>query len=98
MMSAANDKTILITGASGFVATHVVKAFLEHGYQVRGTVRSEQTAVNVRKTFLEYSDRLSFTIVEDMAQPGAFDEAVRGVNGVGFIPLPLGKRRVDKLA
>ncbi|KAJ5648506.1 NAD(P)-binding protein, partial [Penicillium lividum] len=67
---------------SGFVATHVVKAFLEHGYHVRGTVRSEQTAVNVRKNFLGYSDRLSFTIVEDMAKPGAFDEAVRGVDGV----------------
>ncbi|KAJ5806288.1 NAD(P)-binding protein [Penicillium pulvis] len=81
-MSAPTDKTILITGASGFVATHVVKAFLERGYQVRGTVRSEQTAVNVRKNFLEYSDRLSFTIVEDIAQPGAFDEAVQGVDGI----------------
>lgn len=84
-MSAPKDKTILITGASGFVATHVVKAFLERGYQVRGTVRSEQTAANVRKNFLEYSDRLSFTIVEDIAQPGAFDEAVQGVDGVSYM-------------
>lgn len=91
-MSTPNDKTVLITGASGFVATHVVKAFLEHGYQVRGTVRSEQSAVNVRKNFLKYSDRLSFTIVEDMAQPGAFDEAVRGVDGVGYIFLDLRPR------
>lgn len=91
-MSTPNDKTVLITGASGFVATHVVKAFLEHGYQVRGTVRSEQSAVNVRKNFLKYSDRLSFTIVEDMAQPGAFDEAVRGVDGVGYIFLDLSPR------
>lgn len=84
-MSAPKDKTILITGASGFVATHVVKAFLERGYQVRGTIRSEQTATNVRKNFLEYSDRLSFTIVEDIAQPGAFDEAVQGVDGVSYM-------------
>ena len=84
-MSTPNDKTVLITGASGFVATHVVKAFLEHGYQVRGTVRSEQSAVNVRQNFSKHSDRLSFTIVEDMAQPGAFDEAVRGVDAVGYI-------------
>lgn len=84
-MSVPKDKTILITGASGFVATHVVKAFLERGYQVRGTVRSEQTAANVRKNFLEHSDRLSFTIVEDIAQPGAFDEAVQGVDGVSYM-------------
>lgn len=87
-MSAPKDKTILITGASGFVATHVVKAFLERGYQVRGTVRSEQTAANVRKNFLKYSDRLSFTIVEDIAQPGAFDEAVQGVDGVSYMLPP----------
>lgn len=63
----------------------MVKAFLKKGYQVRGTVRSEHTAANVRKNFLEYSDRLSFAIVEDVAQSGAFDEAVRGVDGVGYV-------------
>jgi nucleoside-diphosphate-sugar epimerase len=31
---------ILVTGASGFLATHVVKHLLEQGYRVRGTVRS----------------------------------------------------------
>lgn len=31
---------ILVTGASGFLATHVVKQLIELGYRVRGTVRS----------------------------------------------------------
>ena len=32
---------VLVTGASGFVATHVIKQLLEQGkYRVRGTVRS----------------------------------------------------------
>jgi dihydroflavonol-4-reductase len=34
-----NDKTVLVTGASGYIGGHVVREFLEHGYQVRGTVR-----------------------------------------------------------
>lgn len=32
--------TILVTGASGFVATEVIAQLLAKGYQVRGTVRS----------------------------------------------------------
>jgi len=31
---------VLVTGASGFLATHIVKQLLEQGYRVRGTVRS----------------------------------------------------------
>ncbi|PYI24775.1 flavonol reductase [Aspergillus violaceofuscus CBS 115571] len=81
-MSKIEDQTILITGASGFVATHVLRVFLQRGYRVRGTVRSEQTAEKVREIFAEYGDKLSFTIVKDIAQPGAFDEAVKGVQGI----------------
>ncbi|KAI9717258.1 MAG: hypothetical protein M1812_004785 [Candelaria pacifica] len=80
--STHSNETILITGASGFVAAHVLNAFLSHGYNVRGTVRSEETANKVRKTHGKYGDKLSFAIVKDVAAPGAFDEAVKGVDGV----------------
>ncbi len=75
--------TILVTGASGFVAAHVLNEFLEHGYKVRGTVRSEESANKVRKTHAKYGDKLSFAIVKDVAAPGSFDEAVKDVDGVG---------------
>ena len=39
-MSEENDELVLVTGASGFIATHIVKLLLEKGYRVRGTVRS----------------------------------------------------------
>ena len=32
--------TVCVTGASGFLATHVVSTFLSHDFRVRGTVRS----------------------------------------------------------
>jgi nucleoside-diphosphate-sugar epimerase len=75
-------KTVLVTGASGFIATHIVNAFLERGYNVRGTVRSESTAAKVKKTHPKYQDQLSFAIVPDIAAANAFDEAVKGVDGV----------------
>ena len=34
---------VLVTGASGFVGTHLIKQLLEQGrYRVRGTVRSKK--------------------------------------------------------
>ena len=77
---------ILLTGASGFLAAHVLNSLLRHGYSVRGTVRNEGSASKVRKThshLLNGDDsRLSFAIVQDIVKPGAFDEAVKGVDGV----------------
>ncbi|GAM40632.1 cinnamoyl-CoA reductase [Talaromyces pinophilus] len=74
--------TVLVTGASGFIATHVVNAFLRKGYNVRGTVRSEKSAAEVRQTHADYTGQLSLFIVPDIAAPHAFDEAVKGVDGV----------------
>lgn len=76
--------TILVTGASGFIAAHVVNELLKRGYNVRGTVRSENAAATSLKIHETYRAQLSFTIVPDIAAPGAFNEAVQGVDGVSF--------------
>ena len=45
-MDLINDKSdndndlVLVTGASGYIANHIVKQLIELGYRVRGTVRS----------------------------------------------------------
>jgi nucleoside-diphosphate-sugar epimerase len=38
---------ILVSGASGYLATHIVKLLQEQGYRVRGTVRSLTDAKKV---------------------------------------------------
>jgi len=75
-------KTVLITGGSGFVATHVLNSFLSRGYNVRTTVRSAETAKKVKKSHSKYLSQLSFAIVPDVQTPGGHDEAVKGVDGV----------------
>ncbi|KAF1983211.1 flavonol reductase [Aulographum hederae CBS 113979] len=82
MPKPTSEQTILVTGAAGFVAAHVMNSFLEKGYKIRGTVRTEKSADSVRKSHSKYADRLSFVFVQDIAASGAFDEAVKGVDGV----------------
>ena len=45
-------------------------------HSVVGTVRSQAKADKIKKAHSEAGDKLSFVIVEDIAQPGAFDKAV----------------------
>ncbi|KAE8381212.1 hypothetical protein BDV26DRAFT_289702 [Aspergillus bertholletiae] len=85
-----SPKIILVTGASGFVAAHVIEAFISAGYHVRGTVRSEATAERVKRTFPQYAQQLSFAIVPDIVEGGAFDEAVKGVDGIMHTACPGG--------
>lgn len=82
--TSGKGKTVLITGASGFVASDVLTSFLQRGYHVKATVRSDATAEKVKKSHAKYASQLSFAIVKDVAAPGAFDEAVKGVDGVSI--------------
>jgi nucleoside-diphosphate-sugar epimerase len=81
--SAGAKKTVLIDGATSFVATPIIMEFLEHGYKVRAQVRSESSADKVRQTFSDVGpDQLEFVTIKDIQAPGAYDEAVQGVVGV----------------
>ncbi|GAB7350522.1 hypothetical protein MBLNU459_g1112t1 [Dothideomycetes sp. NU459] len=68
---------VLLTGGSGFIAAHVLDILLEHGHSVVTTVRSQEKANKIKEAHPEAGKQLSFAIVEDIAQEGAFDEAVK---------------------
>ncbi|KIJ37200.1 hypothetical protein M422DRAFT_260364 [Sphaerobolus stellatus SS14] len=70
---------VLITGASGFLATWVVKENISRGYFVRGTVRNPAKGDYLKNL---YGDKFEYVIVEDMGKDGAFDEAVKDVDAV----------------
>ncbi|KAF8601441.1 D-lactaldehyde dehydrogenase [Ceratobasidium sp. AG-I] len=74
--------TVLVTGASGFIAAWVCKTLLEAGYTVCGTVRSTSKGEYLVNLFKSYDDRFKYVIVKEMAEDGAFDEAVKGVDAV----------------
>jgi hypothetical protein len=71
---------LICTPILSFVGTSTALAFFEAGYKVRGTVRSAAKAEEWIALFTKYKPQFESAIVPDIAAPGAFDEAVKGVD------------------
>ncbi|KAI3612780.1 3-beta hydroxysteroid dehydrogenase isomerase family protein [Moniliophthora roreri] len=72
---------VLITGANGYLGTHIVKRALESGHSVRGVVRSSEKASELGKLFASYGDRFEAVVVSDVLA-GDFSQALTGVSAV----------------
>ena len=68
--------TVIVSGATGFIAQHVVKLLLSKNYQVIGTVRSQSKGEGLLKLFNNPTN-LKFEIVEDVGSEGAFDNVLK---------------------
>ncbi|KAJ7465136.1 NAD-P-binding protein [Mycena latifolia] len=84
----SEGKVVLITGITGFIATHTALAFLAAGYTVKGTARTAAKAEDWIARFPSHKERYQYAVVPDMVAPGAFDEAVRGCDIVAHIASP----------
>jgi dihydroflavonol-4-reductase len=82
------NRTIAITGITGFIAAHACQQLLSRGYAVRGTVRDKaRVAATKLGSMTGAADRLS--IVEaDLLKPGGFAEAFAGADGVLHMASP----------
>ncbi|KAF9467171.1 hypothetical protein BDZ94DRAFT_1305655 [Collybia nuda] len=81
--------TVLLTGATGFIATQVVGVLLSRGFRVRGTVRTTEKGEYVKSLFKQAGDRFEYVIVEDLQKDDGFNDAVRGVDGILHVASPL---------
>lgn len=89
MPAITTSSKVLLTGATGFLGAQTLKFLLEQGFFVRIAVRSESKADFIRSRFHEHKNNFEFMIVEDITAPGAFDEAVKGVEGILHLASPL---------
>ncbi|MEO0913382.1 MAG: NAD-dependent epimerase/dehydratase family protein [Pseudomonadota bacterium] len=79
---------ILVTGASGFIAKHIVLQLLEAGHSVRGSLRSPGRAEEVRNAVRPHlseparaDEALSFTKL-DLSQDAGWEEAMSGIDAL----------------
>lgn len=63
---------VFISGANGFIALHIVNDLLEAGYNVIGSVRSQEKADQLHNKFR--NPNLSLFIINDISKSNAFDE------------------------
>ncbi|MEL6675867.1 MAG: aldehyde reductase [Bacteroidota bacterium] len=83
-------QTVLVTGASGFIASHVILALIEQGYRVRGTARSAGKAARINHLLSEYAGKpIQIEIVSlDLMKDEGWAEAMQGVDFLQHIASP----------
>ena len=70
-------KRVLLTGANGFLGSHILSLLLKSSHSVRAIVRSQSKANQVLKDFPEAGTSLDFGIVPDITAPHAFDTVIQ---------------------
>lgn len=90
---ANNDEVVLVTGASGYIASHVLKQLLELGYRVRGTVRSlndEKKVLPLKRLADNPKHPLELCEANLLDEKG-WDEAIKGCTYVIHTASPVPK-------
>ncbi|KAE8691020.1 Cinnamyl alcohol dehydrogenase [Hibiscus syriacus] len=98
-MSSGEGKTACVTGASGYIASWIVKLLLLRGYTVRASVRDPN---DPRKTqhllALEGAESRLKLFKANLLQDGSFDSVVDGCDGVFHTASPVYNDAVDPQA
>ncbi|MBD2858875.1 aldehyde reductase [Spongiibacter sp. KMU-158] len=84
------SQTVLVTGASGFIAQQLIIDLLEQGHKVRGTIRSLSKADTLKKTLAEHSNHIdNLELVEaDLESDKGWPEAMQGIDVVQHLASP----------
>jgi nucleoside-diphosphate-sugar epimerase len=93
----ASDGPVAVTGAAGYIGSHIVLNLVQHGYQVRACVR-DPTLVE-KTAHLTLMNSMGPGSVElhrgDLEGEGSYDKAFRGVVAVFHAAAELGNNGAD---
>ncbi|CCH44837.1 hypothetical protein BN7_4406 [Wickerhamomyces ciferrii] len=80
-------ETVFVSGANGFIALHIISRLLNKGYNVIGSVRSQEKADDLYKKFqTDKSDpKFKIVIIEDLIKPGAFDDVLKNNKDIKYV-------------
>ncbi|XP_014499797.1 cinnamoyl-CoA reductase 1 [Vigna radiata var. radiata] len=82
-MSSEAGQVVCVTGASGYIASWLVKFLLQRGYTVRATVRDTSDPKKVDHLLsLDGAKERLHLVKGNLLEEGSFDSAVQGCHGV----------------
>lgn len=81
---------VAVTGASGYIALHVITALLDQGYAVRGTLRDMARGEKIRAALARQTDVSALSFVEaDLLADAGWDTALADCQYVMHVASPL---------
>ncbi len=82
---------VLVTGATGFIASHTILALVNKGYEVRGTARSASKADKLNATLSAYAGKpIEIELVSaDLTKDEGWAEAMEGVTYLQHLASPI---------
>lgn len=82
--------TVLVTGLSGFIGSHIAKRLLDQGYAVRGTVRNKAKGARIVDALAaDGADVSQLDLVEaDLGKDAGWAEAVDGCRFIQHVASP----------
>lgn len=92
-MSSNNTyQTVLVTGANAFYSAAIMDELVKRGVKIHGAVRSQAAKAPLER---RYGDNIKVFIVPDITVPAAFDDAVKGCDGVFHVASPFRYKFTD---
>lgn len=79
---ASDGRVVLVTGASGFVGSHIVPELIRGGWQVRALVRDDAAAEHVLNRLMPAQRGLVQACIGDILEPASLAEAMTGADAV----------------
>jgi nucleoside-diphosphate-sugar epimerase len=73
---------VLVTGANGYIGSHVINSLLSLGYKVRGTVRAEKPWLDQFFKTKYDEDKYESVVVPRLEEDRALDSFMEGVCGI----------------
>ncbi|KAI6086490.1 ketoreductase [Hypoxylon rubiginosum] len=68
---------VLVTGGSGFIASHIIDVLLDAGFEVVTTARSDEKGARIVESVEpDHRQKLSYVVIDDIGKQGAIDAAL----------------------
>ncbi|KAL6311829.1 hypothetical protein AAG906_025789 [Vitis piasezkii] len=92
-------KVVCVTGASGYIASWLVKLLLQRGYTVKATVRDPNDPKKTQHLLsLDGAQERLHLFKADLLEEGSFDSVVDGCDGVFHTASPVALEAIDPQA